>query len=751
MNHKLSPLFRSSQYQALEYKSGKMAVLAVPGSGKTYILSHLAAKLIRKLSANEIKAGKEILVVTFSNSAVQRLKNQLAKILGIPQDDRIPGCRIRTLHGLAHDILIESRSMANRDDDFIIVDEIAARRILHRCVADNLVAGSSILDDYISPLVRANRPKLAEAQRHLRSTAIPQLCERFIRHCKGHVLRTPEDFAPDEASEPILGFFLEVYMDYQSEMRKRDLVDYDDLVLLAVQALRQQNALIKRLQKQWNFILEDEAQDSSAAQEQMLALLSANKNWVRVGDPNQSINATFSSADPQYLRRFAAEQGVTHVELAEAGRSGHPIIDLANALVRWVSLANPLPQLRDAFDQRFIRTVSIGDPQTPPTTLETSVHIHFQRGKDISPQAELTALLHSLQRWLVNNQDKTVAILVPENRLGYRVIDRLQTSGIVYDELLRSGTEFRETADDLLSVLKYLDAPFDARLLAALYESIALPRIAAVLPSDEVRAAVRDLRKLQYLETYLYPFSDPEDLPTVFATRAEAVQQSLRDFRRLVCRWLEKTHLPVDQQIVAIGRDLYSDDARMDVVYQIASALQIYIRIQPQDAPADGILRELAAMSRNERYYMRQPLTEGVYDPRPGIVTVATIHGAKGQEWDRVYILGINSHAFPSLSANASFVAERWYIRNHLNLEAEILARLDAAISRNAYVEGSASQSARAAFVKERLRLLYVGITRAKQDLILMWNTGLDVHRPPAEPAEALIALHDYLAGRLII
>jgi DNA helicase-2/ATP-dependent DNA helicase PcrA len=750
MNGNWFHLFRVAQYTALEYTSGKMAVIAVPGSGKTFLLAHLTARLISKLSAREISAGKEVLVVTYSNSAVMRLKADISKRLALPHHEAIPGCRIRTLHGLAHDILIESR-LQSSDDGMIIIDDTSSRRILYRCATENLIAQPSILDDYIAPLVRANKSKTIEAQRHIRTTLIPLLCERFITHCKSRLLRLPEDLLPDPIPAPILAFCQKVYLDYQAELQRRELVDYDDLVLSAVLALQQQDELRKRLHKRWVHILEDEAQDSSAAQEQMLSLLSANKNWVRVGDPNQSINATFSSADPQHLRQYAASTDVTRVELTESGRSGHPIIDLANALVRWASQLPSSTQLRDAFEPTFIQTTSIGDPQTPPATLETSVHIHFQHGKDVSPQIEITALVHSLQRWIPNNREKTVAVLVPENRLGYRVVDYLRTSGIAHDELLRSAVEFRETAGDLLKVLKYLDSPLDSRLLAGLYEMIGLSQpLVEHSMQQQFQIVVRELRKLRYLEDFLYPPVTDDNLPSAFINHVAPIQESLRGFRAKVCRWLESTHLPIDQQIVAIGRDLYDDDLHMDVVYQIASALRMYQHALPQRASSEGILQELAAMSRNERRFMRQQTAESWFEPRPGVVTVATLHAAKGQEWDRVYILGINNRAFPG-AVSSQFVAERWYVRDRLNLEAELIELLESSVNQVEYVEGRATESARIAFAKERLRLLYVGITRARRDLILMWNTGLDIHGAPAEPADALIALHNYLAGTLVI
>jgi DNA helicase-2/ATP-dependent DNA helicase PcrA len=72
-------------------------------------------------------------------------------------------------------------------------------------------------------------------------------------------------------------------------------VDFDDLIRLAIQALEADPAYLERLRYQWPYILEDEAQDSSLLQEELLRRLSDRQNWVRVGDPNQAINTTFTT------------------------------------------------------------------------------------------------------------------------------------------------------------------------------------------------------------------------------------------------------------------------------------------------------------------------------------------------------------------------------------------------------------------------------------------------------------------------
>jgi DNA helicase-2/ATP-dependent DNA helicase PcrA len=117
-------------------------------------------------------------------------------------------------------------------------------------------------------------------------------------------------------------------------------------------------------------------------------------------------------------------------------------------------------------------------------------------------------------------------------------------------------------------------------------------------------------------------------------------------------------------------------------------------------------------------------------------------------EWDRVYMMSVNNYDFPSAEPQDTFISEKWFVRGSLNLEAEALAQLKAIASQSpqtAYVEGQATDQARLDYAAERLRLLYVGITRAREELILTWNTGRQGNLNQATP---FIALQSFWEGR---
>jgi DNA helicase-2/ATP-dependent DNA helicase PcrA len=111
-------------------------------------------------------------------------------------------------------------------------------------------------------------------------------------------------------------------------------------------------------------------------------------------------------------------------------------------------------------------------------------------------------------------------------------------------------------------------------------------------------------------------------------------------------------------------------------------------------------------------------------------------------------MMSVNNYDFPSNEMNDKFISEKWFIRGGLNLEAEALAQLTALESNSEYdwyEEGAATMQSRLGYVKERLRLLYVGLTRAKQDLIVTWNSG---RQGDATPSLAFQKLSEWWEGK---
>ncbi len=406
---------RPKQKAVLRYQRGRMGVSAVPGSGKTHTLSYLAASLIAR---GVLEDDQEVLIVTLVNSAVDNFAQRIAGF--VEEGGLLPhiGYRVRTLHGLAHDIVRERPALVGLADDFQIIDERVAAQILEEAAQIWLRSNPYTLDDYLDPTLDDNRRDWV--CRDQLPDMVNNLAGNFIRYAKDLQispadLRQRLDALP--VPLPLAELGCAVYADYERALLYRGAVDFDDLIRLALQALQTDEKFLDRLRYQWPYILEDEAQDSSRLQEEILQLLAGpHGNWVRVGDPNQAIYETFTTANPRYLREFLERTGVKRRELPNSGRSTASIISLANYLIDWTKAEHPLAAARTALDEPHILPAPRGDPQPNPPDDPSQIHLIARK---YSPDEEVQSVADSIERWLPEHPDATAAVLVLRNWRGY--------------------------------------------------------------------------------------------------------------------------------------------------------------------------------------------------------------------------------------------------------------------------------------------------------------------------------------------
>lgn len=734
---------RPGQDEVVDFRSGRMGVAAVPGSGKTQTLSYLASSLILDGCIND---DQEILIVTLVNSAVNNFASRIEGF--IQQYSLVPGTgyRVRTLHGLAHDIVRERPDLAGLNTHFQIVDEREASSILDSAAQAWMRGNPDFLDLYTSSDQNlTGNYRLQNDWQKL----IVQSAGSFIRLAKD-LQATPEDLMNTmnelDVDHPMLRMGVDIYTAYQQGLRYRSAVDFDDLIRLALRCLHNDPAYLDYLHFRWPYILEDEAQDSSRLQEQILHLIAGEDgNWVRVGDPNQAIFETFTTASPQFLMDFIGQPGVQSSKLKYSGRSTLSIIKLANQLVHWTREDHPNLSLREALQPNDIFPTPQGDPQANPPDQPDAIHLSVS--KKISPEKEVVMVVNSLKKWLPENQNSTVAVLVPRNDRGAKVVEALKENGIEVVELLRSSVSARHAAAILSAILEHLSTPSSSTKLAQMYRLIARIDTDEQQDKEFIKQTANLIRTCAKPEEYLWPVPGRDWMAELRenGTHDEQIEELIW-LRDLTVRWQKASLLPIDQLVLTIAQDIFTHPVDLALAHKLAAFLEQISSSHP-DAHLSEYIIELEAIVRNNRKFLGFSDEDTGFDPEQhrGKVVVATVHKAKGLEWDRVYLLSVNNYDFPSDEPYDSFIGEKWFIEGKLNLEAETLYRLKALAARDLtgiYMEpGIATIDSRLEYAQERLRLLYVGITRAKKELVIITNNG---RNGKAQPAIPLVALHAY-------
>ncbi len=782
---------RPSQQKILEYTGGRLGIAAVPGAGKTHILSALAAKIIHE---GWIASDQEVLIVTLVNSAVDNFESRIKRFFDNPVQS-LYKYRVRTLHGLAHDIVREKPARVGLEERFSIIDEREAGFVRKEAVNAWFANNAQRLDDYLDPSL--DNKKLDWVRRDQLPEMVDQLALAFIRSSKDRLL-TPEmlrlklDAAPTPLPLAELGY--SIYADYQRALAYRGAVDFDDLIRLALTLLETDDEYLERLRYRYPFILEDEAQDSSISQQRILNLLAGEGgNWVRVGDPNQAIFETFTTADPELLRQFIREN--PHADMPESGRSQQSIINLANHLIDWVMDSPPDPNVKGALSAPYIVPAPEEDPQRNPPDNPAAVKFISKR---YTPEEELEAVVKSVKGlldsvWDFPDEEKpTIAILVPRNHRGIEAIDALKRRGVETIELISSTSSTRAAAGSLSYLLSFLSDPQSAPKLSKVYqvfrrdwreaksrqvvekqepeeletgeseireeEIVAVEEEASPVEAIDPKKAEAEqnkyrsallnrvtklLRKMENVEDFVAPHQSDRWLTMISESEPEPVVEELQVFRVNVQRWLKSVMLPIDQLVLTLAQDVFTSAPDLALAHKLAIVLRQAADDHP-DWRLPELTAELAVIAKNERRFIGFSSDDSGFDPEQhrGKVVVTTMHKAKGLEWDRVYLMSINNYDFPSNMPNDRFISEKWFIRNSLNLEAEALAQLNALESNNEYSwyeEGNATLQSRINYVKERLRLFFVGITRAKRELIVTWNTGRQGDATPSLPMAELM------------
>ncbi len=269
----------AEQLRAIEAPPGPVLVVAGPGAGKTFCLIGRIRHLIASLGVEP----RRICAVTFTNKAADEIAARLGREIGPPADEVTRG----TLHALCLGLLRDHAATMGLRRGFGIADEEYQRRLLRRLRV---------------------RP-----ERHT------QVLGLFARHRMQHV--------------PVKGGDLELFQAYRDALRARNLLDFDDLIVLAGELLRTNPAATAEIGARWDHVLVDEFQDLSLAQyEVVTGLLGGRRNCFAVGDDEQSI-FSWTGADPAILHRFRSDFAVEPIVLETNRRCSRQIFEAARRLV----------------------------------------------------------------------------------------------------------------------------------------------------------------------------------------------------------------------------------------------------------------------------------------------------------------------------------------------------------------------------------------------------------------------------------
>jgi Superfamily I DNA and RNA helicases len=729
-------VLRPQQSQVVGSRARFVGVSSVPGSGKSETIARAGAEIILR---GQLADDQEILLVTFSRSATGNFKRRIRRVLKEAGHIANGGYRVTTLHGLAHQIVRERHEVVGLEANFNVLDDQLSGHLISQAVnywlslEKNKDRGiknylnTDKAEEYLKQCVNEDWP-----------VTLRQMAGNFIKQAKDLCL------TPVEIDQRLTRYGVslelakvcnEIYHSYQYLLRQQAALDYSDLLMEAYHILTLRPDYLAELQYRWPCILEDEAQDSCVLQEKILRLIANDRGrWFRVGDPNQAIYESFTTADPKLLINFLKEAD-QKIDLPVSGRSSQCIIDLANHLMTWSEEQDTNETLQDALVQPTIRPTEPGDTQpNPPAEPE---RIQFVN-RGLKDDEELRAVLDAAQAWAGEHPQETCAILVYDNARGQDFIAAMQKRGMEYRELLRNSSEASDVARVLGAALQFLDDPTKPRRLEILFRKWQREAIEKADPEDRaVYTEISEwLNSIQAVEDYLYPLSADDD-PIMVMPANSRKQQILREFAVHVRRWLDEKHFSIDQLVLTVAQDMFHNAADLATAYQIARLLTMEVDINQQITLGDmsAKLRDIMEQKRQIAGLANDDLNFRP-DDYPGEVVVSTMHRAKGLEWDQVFLVGLNDFTFPFALGTDYYLGQKAYVRNGLILTEEALGQLDAlsqdTISEyDVYEEGQATTKARIKIAAERLRLLFVGITRAKRGLQLSWNTGrFDRSRP---------------------
>ncbi len=717
---------RVGQRTLADWEFGPLAISAVPGAGKSHSMAVAAAITIAR---EKLHQRRQLVIVTLTRSAAANIKDKIKnclKELGLPPI----GYSVNTIHSLALNIASKHPELSKLDlnDRTLVMPSIG-----HKLIDDTVQTWLSQNPHHYRRLLEGTGFDGEETERLrrqsvLRTEVLPSLAFTAVREAKSSGLSPDQlwevaKLYPDR--DDILSISAGLYQAYQELLGARGYLDYDEMIAGALRVMAEPTA--RRLWQQQVFaVFEDEAQDSSPLQEKLLRQLAENPdrntsiadassprqlNLIRVGDPNQAINSTFTPADPKYFREFCQEchdldRSLPRLEkMEQAGRSTQIIMDAANFVLNWGNKWLQPPHKGDGemgrlgegeiaesvFWLQTIRPVPAGDAQPNPLATDGGVELHLP--SDV--YESVRSIEHRLTALFKQNPTANAAILVRENRQAKFIFDRLADWKRLHPEIrlyeAGEGDRTSKIPGEMLTLFQFITRPHSGEYLKAALKVLL----------DRKLIDAQDLDALAiFPERFLYP--SILEIP-----QSPSVQRA----REICCELLRsRLLLPYDRLMQFLGDRLNYQSSELATADKLADRIRSQTYGRGSIYATIEVLQEIVTVEGFENI---DDGSESRYTAS-GQVTIITMHKAKGLDWDYVFIPFL-SDRIPSrlwTPQGAKFLGDftlaevaRAQIRAHLHQQPVPTA--EAAWELANYLKQG-----------EDLRLLYVAITRAKK---LLW------------------------------
>ena len=286
------------QYEAASHVDGPLLIIAGAGSGKTRVLTHRIAYLIKDIGVNPYN----IMAITFTNKAAGEMRERVDRIVG-------EGCEavwVQTFHSTCVRILRRYIDRIGYDNDFTIYDS----------------------DDSKTVMKRVLKQLNVDPKQFKESTVL-----RVISDAKNELI-SPDEYMDMHRNDYSKRIYMQAYDLYQNILKDNNALDFDDLIRLTVALFKHVPEVLESYQRRFKYIMVDEYQDTNDAQFEFVRLLAKESgNLCVVGDDDQSIYK-FRGANIQNILHFEEHfPGAKVVKLEQNYRSTKSILDAANAVI----------------------------------------------------------------------------------------------------------------------------------------------------------------------------------------------------------------------------------------------------------------------------------------------------------------------------------------------------------------------------------------------------------------------------------